>query len=96
MIVVVQHGGGEGLGEGQEEVNTQGEVVRQKEYLERTLLSLKNQLSQAGAEGPNHLWRIFTKSLSLFILLVLLVCKRCLGLRCLKCKFTILLNLLLF
>ena len=54
MIVVVQHGGGEGLGEGQEEVNTQGEVVRQKEYLERTLLLLKNQLSQAGAEGPNH------------------------------------------
>ena len=54
MIVVLQHGGGEGLGEGQEEVNTQGEVVRQKEYLERTLLSLKNQLSQAGAEGPNH------------------------------------------
>ncbi len=41
-----QHGGGEGLGEGQEEANTQGEVVRQKEYLERTLVSLKNQLSQ--------------------------------------------------
>jgi hypothetical protein len=34
------------LGEGEEEANTQGEVLRQKEYLERTLLSLKNQLTQ--------------------------------------------------
>jgi hypothetical protein len=55
FCVFTQHGGAEGLGEGQEEANTQGEVVRQKEYLERTLVSLKNQLSQ-GREScePSH------------------------------------------
>ena len=46
-LLCSRHGAGEGPAAEQDtEATSQNEVVRQKEYLEKTVVSLKNQLSQ--------------------------------------------------
>ena len=62
-ILCSRYGGSEGGDtEHDADTTTQNEVVRQKEYLEKTVLSLKNQLSQVEQQNKSNNLKMFREN----------------------------------